>query len=516
MKQRDVRPLIETGSTLISGKPMKLWLAIPISFSIVLVASPSSAQQLTLDDARIAVASVSSPQVRQSEAHLTLWLDRATDLTTIGGRCIAGRPVIVTGRAFAAPIAVRCDEGRYQVRSIGIAPRVATVVATQLMPDEILVARWPQPPATPSGDRIAVKPNGIARMLPAERARTIVIEPGRYEDVSLELTGSSTEALTLDGEGMVTFSGRTRVDVRRSNVTLRGLRFENTGAETIVISAPQFRLTDSEFENCGDQKSTFGHCIIARSGAQDLEVDFNRFTRSPSMTIKIRAGLDGDEFQPTGAYVHHNLFASINRRASNGQEPIQIAGPNGGGTGISMKARIEHNVFFRSNGDREAISLKASENFVRWNLFKDMDAAPTIRGGSRNTVSDNLLIHTRPIRVSGPDHVVSGNMILCPSAGPGILLSNGSQGYGAATDTFVVGNIIVAKRAGIAFISQEPEIRTRAENNMIIDNAFILYGRDRTSGIGTSKNDDFDYLSMNTVRENSFQVDALWLRHCMQ
>jgi hypothetical protein len=280
------------------------------------------------------------------------------------------------------------------------------------------------------------------------------------------------------------------------------------------VSAPQFRVADSEFENCGDQKSTFGHCIIAHSAARDIEIDFNRFTRSPSMTIKIRAGANADEFQPTGAYIHHNVFASIDRRASNGQEPIQIAGPNGGGADINMKARIEHNVFFRTDGDREAISLKASGNFVRWNLFKAMDAAPTIRGGSRNTVSDNLLIHTRPIRVAGPDHAISGNMILCPSAGPGILLSNGSPGYGAARNAFVVDNIIVAKRAGIAFISQEPEVRTRAENNMITANEFILYGRNSTSGIGTADNDDFDYLSTNAVRGNSSRSDALWLRLC--
>ncbi|WP_162815950.1 chondroitinase-B domain-containing protein [Microvirga aerophila] len=490
-------------------------LASILTWVTLLATHPSLAQHLAPEAAQSAISLASDPQILLKQDQLTLQLDHSADTVALRGRCADGTPVVVSGRSLAIPITAECREGQYLLQSKKALSSWTEILATQLMPDMMLVARSQPSASVLSDERSSLSPDVISQVIVnMHTAGTLVLKPGYYDDALIEIAGGSRNPLLLDGQGRVTFTGNTRINVRRGNVALRGLKFERTGPGTINVAAPGFRLSDSHFESCGDSNSTFGHCIILHSSARDAEIDFNIFAHSPSMTIKVRAGVDTADEQPVSAYIHHNRFAFIERRADNGQEPIQIAGPNGGGAGIDMHARIEHNVFFRAGGDREAISLKAHANIIRWNIFKDMDAAPTIRGGNRNSVSDNILIHTRPIRVAGPGHVVSSNTILCPRSGPGIILSNGSPAYGAAIGTRVSDNFIVTKRTGVAFMSQESNILRRAENNIITRNRIIFYQRDGNSAVGRAGNDDFQYLLVNTVQDNTTEVDQQWFRVC--
>jgi hypothetical protein len=226
--------------------------------------------------------------------------------------------------------------------------------------------------------------------------------------------------------------------------------------------------------NCGDPKKPQAECVIVRLGGANAEIDFNSFAGSHSMSIKIRAGGDGDRSQPTHAFIHHNVFRDNVRQSSNGQEPIQIAGPNGGGTNAELHARIEHNLFYRAEGDREAVSLKTPGTTLRWNVFRDMDAAPNIRGSRSAVVAGNLLIRTRPIRINGSDHRVEDNTILCPGAGVGLVVSHGSPGYETAVNTVIRNNVVATKRVGILFGAQTQPLEAMAHGNKISGNVFHL------------------------------------------
>ncbi|MGH8636108.1 MAG: hypothetical protein ACREUZ_03140, partial [Burkholderiales bacterium] len=139
-----------------------------------------------------------------------------------------------------------------------------------------------------------------------------------------------------------------------------------------------------------------------------------------------------------------------------------------------LRARIEHNLFYRAEGDREAVSMKTPGTTLRWNVFRDMDAAPNIRGSRDAVVAHNLLIRTRPIRVNGSNHRIESNLMLCPSSGVGLVVSHGSPGYEAAANSLIHDNIIATRRVGILFAAQTRPIESMAQGNKVSSNMFHL------------------------------------------
>ena len=280
----------------------------------------------------------------------------------------------------------------------------------------------------------------------------------------------------IDGNHAATFTGATQIKAGARHLVFRALRFENAAASTILISAPDVRVTESEFIGCGDAQRPQAECLLILSGAARTELDFNTFVGSLSMSIKLRTGADAEPSQPTDASIHHNVFRDIVRRSSNGQEPIQVAGPGGGGSNVALRTRIEHNLFFRADGDVEAISIKTPGLKVRWNAFRDMDAAPNLRGSPDNTLAENVLIRTRPIRLAGPNNLVAGNILLCPLGGIALYVSHGSPGYAVAADSVIRDNIVALQEGRLVRGADQP-LETIAHGNEIAGNTFHLTSR---------------------------------------
>ena len=425
-------------------------------------------------DLQAAIAAKSSPDLRwKGSIGITIGVVAGSESRQVSGQCHAGRPVVVLAGNVATP--VDCAGGRYTVRIRGDSDDA--LVATQVLLDgNIVAARHDNARTAPAAQRVA--PAQLSKALASARpGDRLVIEPGTYADAAINLTnggGATGRPVIIDGNNAVTFTGSTQIQVGAGHVVLRGFMFRDVGVGAITITAPSVRITELIFENCGDPKKPQAECVIARPGGENAELDFNTFIGSRSMTIKIRAGGDSDRSQPTDAFIHHNVFRDIARLSDNGQEPIQIAGPNGGGTNAELRARIEHNLFYRAEGDREAVSIKTPGTTLRWNVFRDMDAAPNIRGSRNATVSDNLLIRTRPIRINGSDHRVEGNVVLCPTAGVGLVVSHGSPGYETAVNTLIRDNVIATKRVGILFGAQTQPLETMAHGNKLVSNTFYL------------------------------------------
>jgi hypothetical protein len=433
----------------------------------------AAAAEPATSDLQAAIAAKAPPTLSsQGNNGITI---RATsgEPRQVSGECHARRPVVLPDGGTAN--AVDCASGRYAAR-LRSAPG-ETVIATQILPDgTIVAARLDLHSAAAAGQRAT--PGQLAKALASARpGDRIVIEPGTYADVLVNLAqggGAAGRPVVIDGNNAVTFTGATRIAVATGHVVLRGFTFRDVGTETVAVTAPNVRITESNFVNCGDPKRSQAECVIVRLGATNTEIDFNSFVGSHSMSIKIRAGGDGDRSQPARAFIHHNVFRDIVRQSGNGQEPIQIAGPNGGGSNAELHARIEHNLFYRAEGDREAVSIKTPGTTLRWNVFRDMDAAPNIRGSRNAVVADNLLIRTRPIRINGSDHRVENNTILCPGAGVGFVVSHGSPGYETAVNTTIRNNVVATKRVGILFGAQTQPLETMARGNKIAGNMFHL------------------------------------------
>lgn len=396
-----------------------------------------------------------------------------SDSRQVSGQCHATRPVVVLdGRAATA---VDCAGGRYSVRLQSSSDRA--LIATQVLLDGTIVSvRHDDTRISPAARRVPPAQLGkaLASARPGDR---IVVEPGTYADTAINLTssaGANGRPIIIDGNNSVTFTGASRIQIDAGHLVLRGFAFRDVGIGAVTVTAPSIRITESIFENCGDPKKPQAECVIVRLGGENAELDFNTFIGSRSMSVKIRAGSDGDRSQPLNAFIHHNVFRDIARLSGNGQEPIQIAGPNGGGTNAELKARIEHNLFYRAEGDREAVSIKTPGTTLRWNAFRDMDAAPNIRGSRNAVVTDNLLIRTRPIRINGSDHRVEGNVVLCPAAGVGFVVSHGSPGYETTVNTLIRNNVVATRRVGILFGAQTQPLETMARGNKIVSNLFHL------------------------------------------
>jgi hypothetical protein len=457
------RALNRIGSTVVAG------LIAALTLTSIGAAAPAP----LASDLQAAIAAKSPPDLRwKGSIGITIGVVAGSESRQVSGQCHGGRSVVVLAGSVAT--SVDCAGGRYTVRIRGDSGEA--LVATQVLLDGNIVAARHDNARTAAAQRVA--PAQLGRALTSARpGDRLLVEPGTYTDAAINLAnggGAAGRPVIIDGNNAVTFTGSTQIQLGAGHVVLRGFMFRDVGVGAITIAAPSVRITESIFENCGDPKKPQAECVIARPGGENAELDFNTFVGSRSMTIKIRAGGDSDRSQPTGAFIHHNVFRDIARLSNNGQEPIQIAGPNGGGTNAELRARIEHNLFYRAEGDREAVSIKTPGTTLRWNVFRDMDAAPNIRGSRNATVSDNLLIRTRPIRINGSDHRVEGNVVLCPTAGVGFVVSHGSPGYETTVNTLIRDNVIATKRVGILFGAQTQPLETMAHGNKLVSNTFYL------------------------------------------
>lgn len=102
-----------------------------------------------------------------------------------------------------------------------------------------------------SGERFGTLAAALAEAMPGS---TIRVKPGIYREPTIEV---HSDSVTIIGEGRPTFDGegaRQILIVRGRHVTLRGLRFENTGithmedrAAVRVVEGDDCRIEDNEF-----------------------------------------------------------------------------------------------------------------------------------------------------------------------------------------------------------------------------------------------------------------------------
>jgi hypothetical protein len=154
--------------------------------------------------------------------------------------------------------------------------------------------------------------------------------------------------------------------------------------------------------------------------------------------------------------IDHNLFHDVHFSGGNGWESIR-AGLSGW-TYSSAHNVIEFNLFLRDNNDPEAVSLKSSDNVLRYNTMRASVAQFSLRHGYRTLVYGNHVLgdgvaKTQGIRVCGGDHRLFNNYVAgVDSAAINLEGGDGTETTGMLTDhkqvfrTEVVFNTIVNNR----------------------------------------------------------------------
>ena len=117
------------------------------------------------------------------------------------------------------------------------------------------------------------------------------------------------------------------------------------------------------------------------------------------------------------AKIHHNYFFDHQFKGGNGGESIRL--------GLSGKqhakayAVVENNLFEKADGDLEAISVKSSDNIVRYNTLLNSRGQITLRHGHRTVVDGNYIIGgDSGIRFFGNDHVIMNNVVQGSTGAP--------------------------------------------------------------------------------------------------
>jgi poly(beta-D-mannuronate) lyase len=144
-----------------------------------------------------------------------------------------------------------------------------------------------------------------------------------------------------------------------------------------------------------------------RGSGSSNRIDHNIFQNKPTRgTFLLVLGEGGHLVRDT--IIDHNQFLNQSYAHGNGGECARIGnsalGPSPGGV------VIEYNTFEHCNGDWEAVTIKSSNNIIRYNTFQNNEGSLTFRHGNSNTADGNIFIGgNNGIRVYGHDHRIINN-----------------------------------------------------------------------------------------------------------
>jgi Ca2+-binding RTX toxin-like protein len=332
---------------------------------------------------------------------------------------------------------------------------------------------------------------------------TVVIPDGTYSAAKI-LIPASAQGITIEPASAdgVTFTGRTNITIDGKDNTVSGFTFNHTKEDTIVINGDNNTIANNHLIGAGSPTNTQESVIWVDPRAQNTHIINNEVEASVSMTIKVRADAWGSKEQPTGTVIEGNYFHDIVPLSGNGQEVIQIAGPNGmwiEGHDLELGTLITNNIFYKTSGDVETISMKVGGTTVTNNLFLSMDSAPTVRNGGHDTIEGNILIDTRPIRIMGDSTEVTNNVIINPKS-VAIIMANGTSRYEVAESNTISNNIIYSDHdiAVLKVVNQTAGTATQIHDNIITDNAYAVTDTSRLFVTPTTFAKD-SYAAHNTM-----------------
>jgi len=237
----------------------------------------------------------------------------------------------------------------------------------------------------------------------------IVVKAGEYvleAPLNVRAQGRETEPLRIRSEtpGAAVLKGTHTMTVRTSKwVTLEGFVFAHRLLPAKqwlqVLDSEQVRVTRCKFaadESGAAEKDAYHSVGIERSS--QVRVDHCEFgprtTRSTGDYVSSHIG-------SRYLRIDHNHFQHRANIGQNGGETVLL---HGGGV-WSLHGVVEANLFERCNGEGELIGIKSGRNTVRDNTFINCEGAISIRDGSYNKISGNIILNLLPASDPRADRV---------------------------------------------------------------------------------------------------------------
>jgi poly(beta-D-mannuronate) lyase len=324
----------------------------------------------------------------------------------------------------------------------------------------------------------------------------IVLANGEWRDFEIVFTGRGTKdkpiALMAQEAGKVIITGRSNLKIGGTHMLVSGLVFRDgytpTG-EVIAFRrskedvATESRVTQVVIESFNQPDRTRSDYWVALDGKRN-RFDHNTLIGKTNAGVTLAVRLDLEGSRENGHRIDANYFGPRPVLGSNGGETIRI------GTSresvFDSGTLVEGNIFDRTNGEIEIISIKSGANIVRGNLFLEAQGAVTLRHGDRNVIERNVFLgggkpNTGGIRVINRDQIVRNNYMegLRGTGFAGALtVMNGVPNspvnrYVQVSNALIEGNTIVdsARMTLAAGADQErsaPPVSSRMARNLII------------------------------------------------
>ncbi|MFI8872827.1 chondroitinase-B domain-containing protein [Streptomyces sp. NPDC055243] len=232
------------------------------------------------------------------------------------------------------------------------------------------------------------------------------------QDAPITITSASRGGAVLRGERGFVFSDS-------SNITVTGFAFRQSTTLEIPASCSRIRLTRNDFQ-LADIEGL--HWVMVR--ADDSKVDRNHFHGKTTLGVFLCVEGAGSTAMAQRVHILRNYFSDHSFSGANGGEPIRL--------GVSPRALsgaravVEYNLFERCDGDPEAISVKSSDNTVRYNTIRDSLGGIVLRHGNRTRVESNYLLGGKEgVRLYGNDHLVVNNF-MAGLSGRALVVGSGS------------------------------------------------------------------------------------------
>lgn len=258
----------------------------------------------------------------------------------------------------------------------------------------------------------------------AQPGDTIVLADGEWRDFQIVFTGSGTAAapitLTAQTKGKVLLTGQSNLRIGGRHLLISGLVFKNGASPTKeVISfrrdakllALDSRVTEVVIDGYSKADRRAEDIWVALYGTGN-RVDHSHFEGKTNAGVTLAVIRRTGDPLDNRHRIDHNYFGPRPPLGSNGGETIRI------GTSeeslSDSRTIVERNIFDRTSGEVEIVSVKAGGNILRENLVTGAQGAFVLRHGNGNLVERNIFFgqgvpDTGGVRVINRDQIVRGN-----------------------------------------------------------------------------------------------------------
>jgi poly(beta-D-mannuronate) lyase len=267
---------------------------------------------------------------------------------------------------------------------------------------------------------------------------TVFLEDGIYTNFQVQIRGNGTATnpilVRARNYGNARIQGEMRVQMGGNFITLDGLIFANgkpVGAAGTTMTLFEFRSASGAANEARDCRLT--NCVFDSifTPGRNRNTDDNErwigifgyrnqidncyfgFKNSVGGVLIFVDPRNNPPATPSDHIIERNFFSPREYYTlGNGAETLRIGDSDR--SQFSVRCTVRENIFFRTDGEIEIISIKSCDNLIEGNLVFEAAGQFTCRHGHRNTIRNNVFIgnnktNTSGVRVINSDQKVYNN-----------------------------------------------------------------------------------------------------------